>query len=279
MTCIADLLQEAVTQLTPVSDSARLDAQLLLSAALGRDRAYVLAYREVVPTPEQIAQFEAWLARRVAGEPIAYIFGRRGFYDREFRVTPDVLIPRPETEHLIEEALQFAVDHRPLVAVDVGTGSGAIAVTFKGNCRQSTVYAVDVSPDALEVAKSNAGELAITFFEGDLLQPLIEREIQVDLLIANLPYIPHDEMLELAVSQYEPHLALDGGADGLRLIERLLNDAPAVCRAGACILLEVGAGQSRAVIAIGRAVFPDATWDVVYDYAGYDRVVRGRLAR
>jgi release factor glutamine methyltransferase len=274
LTCISDLLRDAVQQLTPVSSSARLDAQLLLAEAIGRDRAYVLAYGEVIPTTAQTAQFKAWLARRAKGEPMAYIFGRRAFYDREFYVTADVLIPRPETEHLLEAGLAFAGD-RELVAVDVGTGSGAIAVSFKGNCPQATVYAVDVSPQALAVAQKNAGDLTITFLQGDLLTPLIENSIEVDLLMANLPYIPHDEMLTLAVSHHEPHLALDGGEDGLILIRQLLKDAPKVCRAGACILLEHGAGQSESILQIGRDVFPDGEWDVIFDYAGHDRVVRG----
>lgn len=275
MTCIADLLRDAVTELMPVSNSARLDAQLLLADAVGRDRAYVLAYGEVIPTPEQTVQFEKALARRVAGEPMAYIFGKRAFYDREFYVTPDVLIPRPETEHLLEAGLEFAGD-RPLVAVDIGTGSGAIAVTFKANCPQAIVYAVDVSPDALAIARQNAGDLEITFLQGDLLQPLIENGIKVDLLMANLPYIPYDEMLTLAVSHHEPHLALDGGHDGLRLIEQLLKDAPLICRDGACILLEHGSGQSSAIIEFGKRIFPTAQWDVINDYAGHDRVVRAR---
>lgn len=276
MTCIADLLRDAVAQLTPVSSSARLDAQLLLAEAVGRDRAYVLAFGEVVPTSEQIAHFHQALARRVAGEPMAYIFGKRAFYDREFYVTPDVLIPRPETEHLLEAGLEFA-GNRPLVAVDIGTGSGAIAVTFKGNCPQANVYAVDISAQALAVARRNAGDLDITFLQGDLLKPLIEQAITVDLLMANLPYIPHDEMLGLEVSQHEPHLALDGGDDGLVLIEQLLGDAPLVCREGACILLEHGSGQSEAIIQFGKAIFPLAEWDVIYDYAGHDRVVRAKL--
>lgn len=275
MTCIADLLRDAVDQLAPVSSSARLDAQLLLAEAIGRDRAYVLAYGEVVPSPEQIAQFQAWLVRRVSGVPMAYLFGRRAFYDRELIVTPDVLIPRPETEHLLEAGLEFAGE-RPIIAADIGTGSGAIAVTFKGNCPQATVYAVDVSVDALKVAEQNAGGLEITFLQGDLLQPLIERGIKVDLLMANLPYIPHNEMLMLEVSQHEPHLALDGGHDGLRLIEQLLQDAPSVCHVGACILLEHGSGQSEAILQMGQAVFPEAEWDVINDYAGHDRVVRCR---
>jgi release factor glutamine methyltransferase len=279
---VADLLRHAYARLNGVSSTPRLDAQLLLACAMGCERAYVLAFGEHLPTSQQAEQFLGWLERRTKGEPIAYILGRRAFYDREFKVTPAVLIPRPETEHLLEAALEItaaleSASDRPLVAADIGTGSGAIAVTYKAHAPQVTVYAVDVSPEALAVAQTNAQRLDITFLQGDLAQPLLERGVRVDVLMANLPYIATDDLSTLEVRKHEPTLALDGGADGLDLIRRLLQDAPALCNTGACILLEIGSGQGAATSAIAQDIFPHARVEVMPDYAGHERVVIIRL--
>lgn len=273
---IRQSLNVAIQQLKPVSDSAGLDAQLLLAEVLGKDRAYVLAHGEDTLTPEQQAQFAALIQRRAAGEPVAYILGRRAFYDREFIVAPGVLIPRPETELLLEAALDFAAHLPECTAADIGTGSGALAVTFAAHQPNARVYAVDVSPQALAIAQRNAAthKVNITFFDGDLLNPLIERAIKVDVLMANLPYIAHDEMTQLAVSQYEPHLALDGGPDGLDLIRRLLRDLRRVCNPGALALLEIGADQGAAVLALAHELVAPQQAEVIKDYAGLDRIVR-----
>lgn len=254
------------------SDSASLDAQLLLCEVLGVSRARVLSHGEDALTPEQVQEYDALVSRREAGEPIAYILGRKPFYDRVFGVSASVLIPRPETELLIEQA--FAAD-RELVAVDVGTGSGAIAVTFAANAPHAQVYATDISLAALDVAKRNASEQGarVTFFQGDLLQPLIERGIKVDLLMANLPYINSAELPNLDVSRYEPQLALDGGADGLDLIRRLLDQAPQVCNSGAMVLLEIGCDQGERARELAQRVCSQV--EVLQDYAGFDRIVRG----
>lgn len=269
-------LHDAIQQLKPVSDSASLDAQLLLAEALGKDRAYVLAHGDDALTPEQEAQFAAWVQRRAAGEPVAYILGRRAFYDRELIVAPGVLIPRPETELLLEAALEFAAHLPECTAADIGTGSGALAVTFAAHQPKAHVYAVDVSPQALAIAQRNAAAqgVSVTFFEGDLLAPLIERGIKVDVLMANLPYIAHDEMTQLAVSQYEPHLALDGGPDGLDLIRRLLQDLRRVCDPGALALLEIGSDQGAAVLALSHELVAPQQAEILKDYAGLDRIAR-----
>lgn len=255
-----------------------LDAHVLLGAALGVDRAYLLAHPEAQLTAEQAERFAEWLARCAAGEPVAYILGRRAFYDREFTVTPDVLIPRPETELLLENALEWAAE-RAITAADIGTGSGALAVTFAANRPQAKVYAVDISLAALNVARTNAArhDVQITFLEGDLLAPLIERGIKLDLIMANLPYIPAGDLPDLAVMRYEPRLALDGGEDGLDLIRCLLEQVPQVANPGALVLLEIGAGQGAAVLALARQMLKPQNAELLLDYAGLDRIIRIQL--
>jgi release factor glutamine methyltransferase len=273
---IRDALQWGKERLQPVSDSASLDAQVLLGHVLGGDRAYLLAHGEQPISGEHQSRYDALIERAATGEPISYILGHRAFYDRDLMVSPAVLIPRPETEILLVAALIFARSQPGCVAVDVGTGSGAIAVTLAANCPDAQVYAVDISPAALAVAKLNAllNDPSITFFEGDLLKPLLEENIKVDLLMANLPYIATDELPSLAVSRYEPILALDGGADGLDLVRRLLEQAPDVCNSGACLLLEIGADQGAAALGLAQNTFPDAKAQILKDYAGLDRIVR-----
>ncbi len=275
MTTIAEALLQARQSIEPVSDSARLDAQLLLAETLGKDRAYLLAHDDALLSETQLAQFMALVERRAAGEPVAYLLGRRAFYDREFSVAPGVLIPRPETELLLELALDHAktLDH-PVVA-DIGTGSGALAVTFAAQMPQARVYATDISPEALAIAQQNAAQqgVNVSFMQGDLLAPLIEEQIIVDILMANLPYIASDELAVLAVSRYEPRLALDGGPDGLDLIRRLLGDLHQVSCSGTLVLLEIGADQGAAVQALAQSLQPQ-TVSVHRDYAGLDRIVQ-----
>lgn len=255
-----------------------LDAHVLLGAALGVDRAYLLTHPEALLTSEQVERFAGWVTRCAAGEPVAYILGRRAFFDRDFAVSSDVLIPRPETELLLENALAW-VGEQSITAADIGTGSGALAVTLAANRPTADVYAVDISPAALEVARGNAARhrARVTFFEGDLLTPMIERGIRLDLIMANLPYIPAGELPDLAVTRYEPRLALDGGTDGLVLIRRLLGQVPQVAKPGALVLLEIGAGQGEAVLALARQVLKPQDAALILDYAGLDRIIRVQL--
>jgi release factor glutamine methyltransferase len=252
---------------------------VLLAWTLGVDRAYLLAHGDALLTAEQAARFASLVTRRAAGEPVAYLLGRRAFYDREFIVTPDVLIPRPETELLLERALAFVRERAHTVAVDVGTGSGALAVTLAALCPAAEVHAVDISPAALDVARRNAALHAapVVFHQGDLLAPLLTAGVSVDLLVANLPYIASDELPALAVSRFEPALALDGGPDGLGLLRRLLAQAPAALNPGALALLEIGAGQGAAALALVQAALRPADAGVTRDYAGLDRVVWARV--
>lgn len=268
MTTIRDLLTEARPRVSA------LDAHVLLADILQTERAHVLAHPEAELTPEQAERFRGQIERAAAGEPIAYILGRRAFYDRDFTVTSAVLIPRPETELLLEQALTWAKARPPLRAVDVGTGSGALAVTFAALVPHADVYAVDISAAALAVARGNAERHAarVTFAQGDLLAPFLD-DPPFDLVMANLPYIAADEVPTLAVSRYEPITALDGGADGLDLIRQLVAQLPRVTLPGALILLEIGAGQGAAALEIVHALRPAAA-EIIPDYAGHDRIVR-----
>ncbi len=277
-TSIGDIRGLAIRRLSAHSPTPALDCDLLLAEATGLSRAFLLAHSEHLLTTAQMRQFSAWLKRAVAGEPIAYILGRRGFYDLEFTVTPDVLIPRPETELLLEQALIWAKNRDAITAVDVGTGSGALAVTFAAHMPSARVIAIDQSSAALKVAAQNAAANGVAdrvhFAQGDLLLPAREMGIKLDLVMANLPYIPTDEARALPVSQYEPMLALDGGADGLELIRRLLGQLLDVCAPQFLALLEFGAGQGEAILAIAQQAVPAAKAEILFDYAGFDRILR-----
>lgn len=268
----------ARTALAGASDSEPIDAPLLLMSVLGIDRAALLAHPERTLTAEQADSFRQLIERRAAGEPVPYLIGTRAFFDRDWLVTPAVLIPRPETEHLIEAALEWAHDerengHEVRCVVDVGTGSGAIAVTLAAHLPDARVWAVDLSPDALAVARENAARanVRVQFLQGDLLAPLLAAGETVDLVVANLPYIPSGDLEALPVARWEPRLALDGGADGLDLIRRLLAQLPTVLAGLA--LLEIGAGQGARVSALAETALPGARVRVLPDYAGHDRVV------
>ena len=277
----AMILRNALNQATRAlidSETADLDAQTLLSHSLSVDRAFIFAHAESVLSDSQAAAFLSAVARRAAGEPIAYITGAKGFYDIDLKVSPAALIPRPETELLLEEALRLSGDDSRVTVADIGTGSGALALTYARHRPAARVCATEISADALQIARYNADRIGVkvAFLLGDLAEPLIERGIQVDLLMANLPYIASDDLATLAVSRFEPRLALDGGSDGLVLIRRLLRQIPAVCHAGAQVLLEIGAGQGEAVAGLVQERLGEPC-DILPDYAGLDRIARFRV--
>lgn len=227
------------------SATARRDAELLLMRATGRDRAWFLTHSEAELTPEQSAQFEGWIARRARHEPIQYILGETEFYGLAFAVTPDVLIPRPETEHLVEATLE-RVDRDALERIcDVGTGSGAIAVALAHELPRAHVTAVDLSRPALEVATENARRHGVAermrFVESDLLGAL--RGETFDVIVSNPPYVRDDEVLESQVRDYEPHAALFAGPMGLEVYERLITQAHQALVPGGWLLMEIGHGQ------------------------------------
>jgi len=256
-------------------NDASLEGELLLRHALKIDRVQLYIDLEKELTPQQEETFRRLLERRLQGEPAAYITGRREFYGLDFNVSPAVLIPRPESELLVETALTLA-KNRPLsIIADIGTGSGAIAVSLALELAQSKIYATDISAAALKVALANCRKHGVSdrvrLLEGNLLEPLPE---PVDLIVANLPYIRKSELNP----QCEPPLALDGGADGTESIEQLCRQAGGKLKSGGSLLLEIGQGQREAVTAILHNIFPGGKVEVFPDLAGIDRAVLLSLA-
>jgi release factor glutamine methyltransferase len=294
------LLLEGVERLRIAgSDTARLDAELLLGDAVGVGRTVILAHPDAPVGVDAADRYRAALERRAAGEPVAYIRGLKEFYGLAFAVDRRGLIPRPETERLVELAeaeirrrlsSARAPDDPPLRVIDVGTGSGAIAVSLAVSLRRLgataavNLLAVDVSEDALELARENAvghavGDV-IVFEQRDLLAGAVDpREDQppFDLVLANLPYVRHDALDGLPIAtSFEPREALDGGSDGLAVIERLLVQLPHALADGGLALLEIGADQATAIVERCVRVLPGWACSVETDLAGLPRVARIR---
>jgi release factor glutamine methyltransferase len=274
------LLARAVHSLSTVSPTPALDAELLLAHALHWPRARLLAERDEIPDSTSCATFHQLLARRLEREPVAYLVGQREFYGLDMLVDARVLVPRPETELLVDLALAaiqrwqaWGQREGQIRIVDVGTGSGAVAIALTYHVPGLHLYATDLSPDALDVARTNAlrHHVAdrITFLSGDLLSPLPEA---VDMIVSNPPYTLFDE-IDPGVQRHEPRLALDGGADGLDVYRALLRQAPAWLRGGGMLLLEIGDTQAAAVGKLARAAFAASSCQVHHDLAGRERVV------
>lgn len=275
---VKDALARAAAALRATGcETPFLDAEVLLAHVLGCARVDLYAWPERELTADQLAFFRALVGRRISGEPVAYLTGGKEFMGLDFLVTPDVLIPRPETELMVEEALRLLRDlDRPLVA-DVGTGSGAVAVSIACRHPGAVVYAVDISEAALEVARANARRHRVAdrliFLAGDLLDALGRQlEGQFDLVCANLPYVPREELPYLPREvRYEPRVAVDGGPGGLELYRRLVPQAARFLKPGGRLLIEIDPRQSEAA----RSLLPAPVWNVkiVRDLAGRDRLV------
>jgi release factor glutamine methyltransferase len=273
---IKSALTEAQERLAAVSETASLDAQLLLAHILEKERAWVLAYPEYKLSFEDSQVLKTLLKRLEGGEPLPYILGQWEFFGLKFHLTHDVLIPRPETELLVGEAIAWlkANPSRRRV-LEVGTGSGCISVSIAKNIENISIIATDISKPALEIAKQNAARHAVsntvTFQENDLLDDGLQGKF--DLICANLPYIPSETLRGLPVSKHEPALALDGGPDGLGLIRRLLAEAPRLISPDGLVLLEIEASQGESAPAAARQYFPDAYIIVKEDLAGHPRLL------
>lgn len=254
--------------------SARLDAELLAAHAFGMSRIELYAHFDRPLAAAELANYRDLVSRRLAGEPVAYLLGHKEFWSLDLLVDSRVLIPRPDSETLVEEALDRA---GPGIRIaDVGTGSGALALALAKARPEAQVFATDISSDALAVARANAERLglAVTFLQGDLAQPLVSAG-RFDLIVANLPYIPSADIDGLATDvRSEPRLALDGGADGLALVRGLVAGAPEVLQPGGCLALEVGAGQAGAVAGLLHGAGLGGVGSR-RDLAGIERVVSG----
>lgn len=265
-------------------ESPRLDAEVLLSALLGRDRMYLYVHFDEPLEPEELARFRGYVKERAAHVPLAYVLGRREFMGLDFRVTRDTLIPRPDTEILVQCAVDFLrarleAGGAACSIADIGTGTGAIALSTLRYTEGTRADAVDISPAAVAVARENAEMLGlaerVAVHVGDLLAPLTGR--RYDMILSNPPYIPTADIATLMpeVRSYEPHLALDGGTDGLNIYRRLMADAPALLKEGGAIAVEVGIDEAAAVAALAMAHPHIVRTEILKDLAGIERVVVG----
>ncbi len=276
---LGNWLRTVQNQLAPISESAGLDARFLLAHTLSRSQSWLLAHPEYPLSAQETAQLHLALDRLTAGEPLPYVLGQWGFFAMDFMLSPQVLIPRPETELLVEKALAWleANPHRRSAA-DLGTGSGCIAIALAKHIPDLDVLATDISWEALQTARRNASAHEVldqvTFVQGDLFSSIDSR---FDLICANLPYIPTGKLTALDVYLREPTLALDGGADGLSFIGPSIASAPNVLAPGGLLLLEIEASQGPAVLALAQAYFPEASTTLWPDLAGHDRLIAVEL--
>jgi release factor glutamine methyltransferase len=262
---IAEALREASRILDGSGvPEARREASSLLSIVLGKDRTFLISHAEDPVDDVSLDQLREFVERRAAGEPLQYITGVQDFYGREFYVTPDVLIPRPETELLVEAALEVVGRDNAFIC-DVGTGSGCIAVTLLCEVPGARVVAVDKSPAALEIAKLNAEKQSVAdrtvFIVSDCFDALDPGEYQFDLIVSNPPYVSESALsgLQREVRDHEPLVALSPGPDGLTVIRRLLSEAPAYLKPNGHLLMEIGFDQGEKV----RSLIDPAVWSLL----------------
>jgi release factor glutamine methyltransferase len=256
-------------------EDAVIEAEVILRRAMGVDRTKFFASLDDELSPDALRRVDGLLRRRRAREPLAYILGSREFYGLDIATNPSVLVPRPETELLVDRALDFAGGRRDPVIADVGTGSGAIAVAIAARLPRATVYATDVSAAALRVADVNRRRHHVAdrvhLCRGDLLEALPE---PVDAIVSNPPYLTTSEMASVAAEvRREPATALHGGTEGLDVIARLLPQVPSRLRAGGLLLIEIAPDQLQAVVRMGKREFPSARVSFHRDLAGRPRVV------
>jgi release factor glutamine methyltransferase len=279
------LLQAAQTLSAAGCDTPRLDAEVLLAHVLEQDRAWLYAHPEYALASHQLGDYQALIARRAEREPVAYLTGHKEFFGLDFVVTPGVLIPRPETERLVEialEILEAGAGAEAMTVADVGTGSGAIAIALATHARAAHVVAADVSAAALAVARHNAVRHGVAgrvdCLQSDLLASL---RGPFHLIVANLPYLSQADLAAAPpeVARWEPRPALEGGPDGLAAIRRLLAMAANRLHPAGALLAEIGAGQGADVLALADQHFPRATTEIAQDYAGLDRALVVRLRR
>ncbi len=274
---IGDALREGIALLNEVNlKTASLDARILICHVLGCDSLYLTVHRDEVMAEDEKNTYFEYISRRRDNEPVSYITGTKEFMSLKFKVTPDVLIPRPDTEILVEKVIAEAENIPCPYIIDMCTGSGAIAVALSRYINGSRVTALDISPQALEIAKFNAESngVSVSFELHDAYKPYCAK---ADVLVSNPPYIPTGDIAELEtnVVHYEPHLALDGGGDGLEFYRAITKNAPHSLKSGGILAFEVGMGQADDVEMLMRPLFENITR--VKDLSGIERVVCGYL--
>ena len=275
-TKINEWLVRSVKQLVDLSEFPSLETQVVLAYVLNTTREWLITHPDVELTDAQTEQADFLLSRLCNEEPLPYLTGHQAFYGLDFLVTPDVLIPRPETELLVEECIEW-LEARPSrrKVADIGTGSGVIAVCLADHFQDVNIYAVDVSEKALQVAGKNANLFhvneRIRFARSDLLENCQE---QFDLIAANLPYIPTSTLKELPVARFEPLLALDGGKNGLDFISKLITQSPNNLKPGGMIILEIEANQSEVVQQLAKNSYPHAQITLLTDLANHPRILK-----
>jgi release factor glutamine methyltransferase len=282
---IRSTLADLTDHLRAVTDTPELDAQVLLGHVLGRSRSWILTHPETLLDASEAERVRTDLTQLQAGTPLPYLLGHWEFFGLDFMVTPAVLIPRPETELLVENALAFLKSRKrerlsSLRAADIGTGSGCIAVSLATRLPELRVLATDLSRAALEVARSNARKHLVServdFIECDLMPPHpdpLPTESHFDLICANLPYIPSETVPSLPIFGREPTLALDGGPTGLDIIGRLLAIAPKWLAPQGLILLEIEASLGLQALALACDLFSEANIHLHQDLSGKDRLI------
>jgi release factor glutamine methyltransferase len=281
---VASLLREAADALSAAGiGESMLEAELLMAEALGMNRAGVLARLKDTPEADAVDRFHKLVARRASREPLQYITGRQEFYGLTFHVAPGVLVPRPETEIIVEEGVAFIKETGGGVAADIGTGSGCIAISLAAGLPEAVIYAIDSSEAALKIAGENAGfngvEERVRFLRGDLYSPLAEAGLAggLDLIVSNPPYIPSGDISGLqAEVGFEPLQALDGGPDGLDIVREIIKQAPEYLKPGGGLLIETGFGQAGAVRDIVDSLPGIEYIKYIRDFAGIERVLFAR---
>lgn len=276
---VSDALHYAKIIFSKESDTPALDAQVLLAHVLGQSRTWLLAHAETELTQDQNSKFNQAIGKIQANVPLPYIIGHWEFYGLDFIINPSVLIPRPETELLVEQAINWLRSNpQRRQAADIGTGSGCIAVTLAHQIPDLEVIASDISQDALNIAEQNAQKhqvaQRIRFLQSNLLPPMDIWRAKRDLICANLPYIPTATLHTLKVFGREPTLALDGGVDGLNSIRKLLSEVHQYLQPGGFLLLEIDSSQGIAALILAQEAFPDAEVQLLPDLAGHARLIR-----
>jgi release factor glutamine methyltransferase len=272
---ILTALQLIHSRLAPLSDTPAMDAQILLAHILGEPRPWIIAHSEASLSVSEISTLEKDLMRMEDGLPLPYLIGKWEFFGLAFKVNQAVLIPRPETEAMVEWVLKWIKSHPSRrLGIDIGTGSGCIAVSLLANTKDLVFIASDISPDALHLARQNAQihhvAQRISFVQSELFPATCTR---YDIICANLPYIPNKTLKSLPVYGREPTIALNGGRDGLKLIKPLIQTAPRYLAEGGILLCEIEAGQGKSVRSLAQKTFPGLNIQILPDLAGHDRLL------